>query len=86
MLPHNGAERCLRGELDALVTAPVHKEAIIRALPACPSGKPNFFPNLANTKRTAMMLLAADGEKNHDCKQVAPPSIHISDQKRFLKN
>src|ERR1044071_2737210 len=27
----DGAGRCLRGELDALVTAPVNKEAIIRA-------------------------------------------------------
>ena len=27
----DGAERCLRRELDALVTAPVNKEAIIRA-------------------------------------------------------
>src|SRR3974377_1234559 len=26
-----GAQRCLKGELDALVTAPVNKEAIIRA-------------------------------------------------------
>src|SRR5664279_3835241 len=27
----DGARRCLRGELDALVTAPVNKEAIIRS-------------------------------------------------------
>jgi 4-hydroxy-L-threonine phosphate dehydrogenase PdxA len=27
----DGGQRCLRGELDALVTAPVNKEAIIRA-------------------------------------------------------
>src|SRR5437016_871556 len=26
-----GAQRCLRGELDALVTAPVNKEAVVRA-------------------------------------------------------
>jgi 4-hydroxy-L-threonine phosphate dehydrogenase PdxA len=40
----DGAERCLRGQLDALVTAPVNKEAIVR--PGRPSsGKPNSFHN-----------------------------------------
>lgn len=54
-----GAERCLRQELHALVTAPVNKEAIIR------SGQPfigqtEFLSQLAGTERTAMMLLGSD--------------------------
>jgi 4-hydroxythreonine-4-phosphate dehydrogenase len=55
----DGAERCLRGDLDALVTAPVNKEAILR------TGKPfvgqtEFLSELAGTDRTAMMLLGQD--------------------------
>ena len=54
-----GAERCLRGQLDALVTAPVNKEAIVR------SGQPfigqtELLSQLAGTDRTAMMLLGQD--------------------------
>ena len=54
-----GAERCLRQELDGLVTAPVSKEAIIR------SGQPfigqtEFLSQLACAGRTAMMLLGQD--------------------------
>lgn len=55
-----GSRRCLAGELDALVTAPVNKEAIIR------SGHPGFIGQtellsaLAGTRRTAMMLLGQD--------------------------
>ena len=54
-----GADLCLRGELDALVTAPVNKAAIIR------SGEPfvgqtEFLSELAGTRRTAMMLLGED--------------------------
>lgn len=55
----DGAERCLRQELDALITAPVSKEAIIR------SGQPfigqtEYLSQLARTGRTAMMLLGQD--------------------------
>jgi 4-phospho-D-threonate 3-dehydrogenase / 4-phospho-D-erythronate 3-dehydrogenase len=55
----DGAERCLRFELDALVTAPVNKEAILR------SGQPfigqtEFLSNLSGTNETAMMLLGHD--------------------------
>ncbi len=55
----DGAERCLRQELDALVTAPVNKEAIIH------SGQPfigqtEFLSELAGSQRTAMMLLGHD--------------------------
>jgi 4-hydroxythreonine-4-phosphate dehydrogenase len=55
----DGAHRCLRHELDALVTAPVNKEAIMH------TGRPfvgqtEFLSQLAGTDRTAMMLLGAD--------------------------
>lgn len=54
-----GARRCLSGELDALVTAPVNKAAIIHA------GKPfigqtEMLSQLAGTDQTAMMLLGQD--------------------------
>jgi 4-hydroxythreonine-4-phosphate dehydrogenase len=54
-----GAERCLRQELVALVTAPVNKEAIIRAgIPFI--GQTEYLSQLAGTERTVMMLLGAD--------------------------
>ena len=54
-----GAERCLRQELDAVVTAPVNKEAIVRAGQAF-VGQTEFLSQLAGTSRTAMMLLGQD--------------------------
>jgi 4-hydroxythreonine-4-phosphate dehydrogenase len=54
-----GAERCLRGELDALVTAPVNKEAILRAGEPF-IGQTEYLSGLAETDRTAMMLLGED--------------------------
>ena len=71
----DGAERCLRGELDALVTAPVNKEAIIRAGHKF-VGQTEFLSELANTRRTAMMLLGHD-EKDRWLR-VALATIHIS--------
>lgn len=54
-----GAKRCLRQELAALVTAPVNKEAIIRS--GTPFvGQTEFLSELAGAKRTAMMLLGQD--------------------------
>jgi 4-hydroxythreonine-4-phosphate dehydrogenase len=55
----DAAERCLRHELDAMITAPVSKENIIR------SGQPfigqtEFLSHLVNAQRTAMMLLGYD--------------------------
>lgn len=55
----DGAQRCLRFETDALVTAPVNKESILR------SGQPfigqtEFLSELAGTNQTAMMLLGQD--------------------------
>ncbi len=54
-----GARRCLAGELAGLVTAPVSKEAILRAgIPFV--GQTEFLSELAGTDRTVMMLLGAD--------------------------
>jgi 4-hydroxythreonine-4-phosphate dehydrogenase len=55
----DGAERCLRGQLDALVTAPVNKLAIVRAGQAF-IGQTELLSQLAGTERTAMMLLGHD--------------------------
>lgn len=55
----DGARRCLRHELDALVTAPVNKEAIIHTGRAF-VGQTEFLSQLAGTERTAMMLLGQD--------------------------
>ncbi|MBI2948644.1 MAG: 4-hydroxythreonine-4-phosphate dehydrogenase PdxA [Verrucomicrobia bacterium] len=55
----DGAQRCLRHGLDALVTAPLNKEAVLR------TGRPfigqtEFLTELACAERTAMMLLGED--------------------------
>ncbi|HTV61614.1 MAG TPA: 4-hydroxythreonine-4-phosphate dehydrogenase PdxA [Verrucomicrobiae bacterium] len=71
-----GARRCLQGELDALVTAPVNKEAIVRAGHKHFVGQTEFLSALAGAKRTAMMLLGHD-EKSRWLR-VALATIHIS--------
>ena len=53
------AQRCLRHELDAMVTAPVNKAAIVRAGQPF-IGQTEFLSQLAATERTAMMLLGQD--------------------------
>ena len=55
-----GADLCLRGEAKALVTAPVSKEAIIRAGQKDFIGQTEYLSALAGASRTAMMLLGAD--------------------------
>jgi len=55
----DGAQRCLRGEVDALVTAPVNKEAIMR-LGEPFTGQTEFLSHLARAEHTGMMLLGAD--------------------------
>lgn len=71
----DGAERCLRRELDAVVTAPVNKEAIIRAGHKF-IGQTEFFAEISKTKRYAMMLL---GHDEHDrWLRVALVTIHTS--------
>ena len=72
---HDGGHRCLRGELDALVTAPVNKEAIIRAGHKF-VGQTEFLSELAGTKRTAMMLLGTD--ERGRWLRVALATVHIS--------
>jgi 4-hydroxythreonine-4-phosphate dehydrogenase len=55
----DGAHRCLRHEIDALVTAPVSKEAIVRSGQAF-IGQTEFLSQIAHTERTTMMLLGHD--------------------------
>ena len=55
----DGAEKCLRHELDALVTAPVNKESILH-LGRPFIGQTEFLSQLAGAERTAMMLLGQD--------------------------
>lgn len=54
------ARRCLDGELGAMVTAPVNKEAIIRAGDSTFVGQTELLSELAGTDQTAMMLLGSD--------------------------
>src|SRR5438105_6348402 len=54
-----GVDRCLKGELDAIVTAPVNKEAILR-LGEPFVGQTEWISKRANAQRTAMMLLGSD--------------------------
>jgi len=71
----DGAQRCLRRELDALVTAPVNKEAIIRAGEKSFVGQTEFLSQLAGAERTAMMLLGEDGR--HRRLRVALVTTHV---------
>jgi 4-hydroxythreonine-4-phosphate dehydrogenase len=70
----DGAQRCLRRELDALVTAPVNKESIIRAGQPF-IGQTEFLSKLAGTDRTAMMLLGQDDL--HRWLRVALATTHV---------
>jgi 4-hydroxythreonine-4-phosphate dehydrogenase len=72
----DGAERCLRRELDALVTAPVNKESIVRAGYKNFTGQTEFLSELARARRTAMMLLGHD--ELGRWLRVALATIHIS--------
>lgn len=69
-----GAQRCLRGELDALVTAPVHKANIIRAGYKF-VGQTELLSEIAATNRTAMMLLGQDASGRW--LRVALVTIHV---------
>jgi len=71
----DGGQRCLRGELDALVTAPVNKESIIRAGHKF-IGQTEFLSELAGAKCTAMMLLGTD--ERGRWLRVALATVHIS--------
>ena len=72
---HDGAQRCLRSELDAIVTAPVNKKSIVDAGHKF-IGQTEFLSELANTKRTAMMLLGTD--ERGRWLRVALATVHIS--------
>jgi len=54
-----GAHLCLRHEVDALVTAPLSKEAVLRTGQPF-IGQTEFLSELAGTQQTAMMLLGHD--------------------------
>ena len=72
---HDGGQRCLRGELDALVTAPVNKQSIIRAGHKF-IGQTEFLSGLSNAPRTAMMLLGTD--ERGRWLRVALATVHIA--------
>jgi 4-phospho-D-threonate 3-dehydrogenase / 4-phospho-D-erythronate 3-dehydrogenase len=71
-----GGTYCFRGELDALVTAPVNKEAIIRAGYKNFTGQTDYLSELAGTERTAMMLLGTD--ERGRWLRVALATVHIA--------
>jgi 4-hydroxythreonine-4-phosphate dehydrogenase len=70
-----GAELCLRGAAAGLVTAPVNKEAIICSGETSFVGQTELLSAVANTNRTAMMLLGAD-DRNRWLR-VALATIHV---------
>ncbi|HTY87332.1 MAG TPA: 4-hydroxythreonine-4-phosphate dehydrogenase PdxA [Candidatus Acidoferrum sp.] len=72
----DGAQRCLRRELDALVTAPVNKKSIVNAGHKNFVGQTEFLSEIAGAKRTAMMLLGHD--ERGRWLRVALATIHIS--------
>ena len=69
------ADLCLKRELDAVVTAPVNKEAIVRAgIPFV--GQTEFFSEHAKADRTVMMLLGHD--ERGRWLRVALATVHIA--------
>jgi 4-hydroxythreonine-4-phosphate dehydrogenase len=69
------ADLCLSRELHAVVTAPVNKEAIVRAgLPFV--GQTEFFSERAKADRTVMMLLGHD--ERGRWLRVALATVHIA--------
>lgn len=55
----DGAQRCLRREVDAIITAPLNKHAVLQTRRDF-VGQTEFLSNLAGTTETAMMLLGHD--------------------------
>jgi 4-hydroxythreonine-4-phosphate dehydrogenase len=69
------ADLCLKNELDAVVTAPVNKEAIVRAgIPFI--GQTEFFSERAKADGTVMMLLGHD--ERGRWLRVALATVHIA--------
>ncbi len=71
----HGAQLCLHDEASGLVTAPVNKEAIIRSGETSFVGQTELLSELADTKRTAMMLLGADDRDRW--LRVALATVHV---------
>ena len=71
----DAAQRCLRRELDAVVTAPVNKEAIVRSGHTF-VGQTEFLSQQAGAQRTAMMLLGHDERERW--LRVALVTTHVS--------
>jgi len=71
----HGADLCLRGQADALVTAPVNKESIIRSGLKDFVGQTELLSALAKTERTAMMLLGCDERQRW--LRVALATVHL---------
>jgi 4-hydroxythreonine-4-phosphate dehydrogenase len=70
-----GARLCLAGELDAMVTAPVNKHAIVQAgVPF--TGHTELLSELAGEPRTVMMLLGPDDKGRW--LRVALATVHIA--------
>ncbi len=70
-----GARLCLRGDADALITAPVNKESIIRAGEKRFVGQTELLSAMARARRTAMMLLGHDDRGRW--LRVALATIHV---------
>jgi 4-hydroxythreonine-4-phosphate dehydrogenase len=71
----HGAQLCLQNETSALVTAPVNKEAIIRAGEKSFVGQTELLSELAGAEHTAMMLLGSDDRGRW--LRVALATIHV---------
>src|SRR5881397_3208603 len=71
----HGADLCLKGQADALVTAPVNKESIIRSGLNEFVGQTELLSALAKTERTAMMLLGCDDRQRW--LRVALATVHL---------
>ncbi len=71
-----GARLTLAGDVDALVTAPIHKEAIHKA--GCPfPGHTELLATLSNTRSFAMMMVGGPF-------RIVLQSIHVSLEKSLL--
>lgn len=74
-----GARRALTGEFQALITAPVSKEAIIRAGHTSFIGQTEFLSELAGTPETIMMLLGHDDRQRWLRVALATTHVPIKD-------
>jgi 4-hydroxythreonine-4-phosphate dehydrogenase len=79
-----GVDRCLKGELDGIVTAPVNKEAILKLGEAF-VGQTEWISKRADAKRTAMMLLGADDRGKWLRVTLATTHVPIKDVAAALK-